>query len=178
VVTDRKDLSDKLRLLRMYGMTDKDHITIHGVNSRLDELQAAILRVKLRRLDAMNAARNRLAKRYRNELRQDLFRHQLVPRGAYSNYHVFVSRFLGDREALTRHLDAEGIQTNIYYPLPLHLQKANASLGYKRGDFPKAEELCRQVIALPLYPELADKVLTRIIRTINGFPRPVKRGAK
>jgi hypothetical protein len=170
VVTGDAELAERLRMLRMYGMVDKDHIVVDGINSRLDELQAAILRVKLPHLEAMNARRNEIARRYIAELRSDLFAHQRIPSGVVSNYHVFVARVRnGRREALMRYLDARGIQTNIYYVLPLHLQKATARFGGRVGDCPVAEAICGDVIALPLYPELSEDLLSQLIETINAF---------
>lgn len=169
VVTNNPELSDRLKLLRMYGMSDKDHIVINGVNSRLDELQAAILRVKLKHLDAMNLSRVRIAERYRRELRSDRFLHQSIPDQVVSNYHVFVSRFRGERAAFIRGMDAMQIQTNIYYLVPLHLQEANQFLGYNSGDLPVAEALCEAVVALPLFPELPQGTLSHIIQTINDW---------
>lgn len=169
VVTGDPKLAEQLRLLRMYGMTDKDQIIINGVNSRLDELQAAILRVKLPYLDKMNKRRRVIADRYRSELHPDLFIHQLIPDGVVSNYHVLVTRFNGDRQGLIAHLEGAEIQTNIYYSLPLHLQEANRFLGYHRGDLPATEQLCDEVIALPLYPELPEESLNAVIREINTF---------
>jgi dTDP-3-amino-2,3,6-trideoxy-4-keto-D-glucose/dTDP-3-amino-3,4,6-trideoxy-alpha-D-glucose/dTDP-2,6-dideoxy-D-kanosamine transaminase len=161
-------LAERIRLLRMYGMTDKDHIVIHGVNSRLDELQAAILRVKLKYLDGMNEARRRLADRYRAGLPTDLFTPQRIPDGAETNYHIYAARYHGDRAALIRRLDEAGIQTNIYYVVPLHLQAANRYLGLAPGSLPVVERLCREVIALPMYAELTmadqDRVLESITR--------------
>ncbi len=169
VVTNDKALADKIKLLRMYGMVDKDHIAINGVNSRLDELQAAILRVKLKYLDQMNAQRNVIADAYRKNLRADLFSHQTIERGVTSNYHVFPARFKKNRDAFTAYMDKAGIQTNVYYPLPLHLQEANRYLKKKKGDFPVAEKICTDIIALPMYPEM-DKALTeKIIKTINDY---------
>lgn len=167
VMTDRADLAERLRLLRMYGMVDKDHIVVHGVNSRLDELQAAILRVKLKYLDEMNASRRRIAARYRSELPADLFVEQGIPAGVETNYHVYPTRFSGDRDALIGRLDAEKVQTNVYYPLPLYLQEANRSLGMERGALPRVEALCERVMALPMYPELADETLDRVIEIIG-----------
>ncbi len=169
ICTDDPELAAKLKLMRMYGMVDKDHIAIHGINSRLDEMQAAILRAKLVHLDSMNHARNRIVARYRRELRSDLFRHQTVTAGAYSNYHVFVARFLGDRAAFIRHMESHDIQTNIYYVLPLHLQQATADLGMKSGSLPKVEALCTDVVSLTLYPELEDHVLDLVIAASNSF---------
>jgi len=172
VVTSNDDLNRKLRLMRMYGMVDKDHIESHGVNSRLDELQAAILRVKLRDLDDMNDRRNVLARRYRERLRADRWSFQKVDKSAYSNCHVFVARYKGDREALMAHLEANDIQTNIYYPIPLHLQGATRALGGREGDFPNVERLCREVVALPLYPEFPEALQARVIQAINAFESP------
>jgi dTDP-3-amino-2,3,6-trideoxy-4-keto-D-glucose/dTDP-3-amino-3,4,6-trideoxy-alpha-D-glucose/dTDP-2,6-dideoxy-D-kanosamine transaminase len=169
IVTNNAELSSRLKLLRMYGMRDKDHIVINGMNSRLDELQAAILRVKLKYLDAMNRSRNAIANRYRNELRSGLFVHQHIPDEVVSNYHVFVTRFRGDRAAFMRSLEARQIQTNVYYLVPLHLQEANRFLGYQRGDLPVAEELCEVAVSLPLYAELSGDTLSYIIQTINNW---------
>jgi len=161
-----------LRRLRMYGMTSKDHIVIHGVNSRLDELQAAILSVKLEHLDAMNARRRHIAQRYYSGAGDDLLRYQVIPPGVVSNYHVFVARVAGGRrDALVSFLEQRGIQTNVYYVVPLHLQEANRYLGYRRGDLPKVEQVCDEAIALPLYPELEDAKLDRIIDALNEFAR-------
>jgi dTDP-4-amino-4,6-dideoxygalactose transaminase len=169
VVTDDASLAERLRKMRMYGMVDKDHIAYHGVNSRLDELQAAILRAKLPALDTMNQQRRDIAGRYAAELSEGSFTFQRIPNDVISNYHVFVARYHGDREALIEHLDGLGIQTNIYYPLPLHLQEATRNLGYKSGSLPVAEHLCHEAIALTMYPELESGVLDMVIRAINAF---------
>lgn len=169
VITDDPALAQQLRKLRMYGMVDKDHIEFHGVNSRLDEIQAAILRVKLPALDDMNRKRRYIASRYENELSSNRFTFQTIPPGVVSNYHVFVARYHGDRAALIEHLENLGIQTNIYYLLPLHLQKATKNLGYGVGDFPTAEKLCEEAIALTMYPELDVATLNKVIDAINSY---------
>lgn len=169
IVTDCAATADRLKKLRMYGMVDKDHIAFHGINSRLDELQAAILRVKLPALDDMNSRRALIAQRYETELQKDKFTFQKIPTDAVSNYHVFVARYHGDRKALMDRLDEKGIQTNIYYLLPLHLQEATKNLGYKVGDFPVAEKLCNEAIAFTLYPELETMVLNMVINEINAI---------
>jgi dTDP-4-amino-4,6-dideoxygalactose transaminase len=167
VVTNNPELDRKLRLLRMYGMTDKDHIITHGVNSRLDEMQAAILRVKLRHLDAMNRRRNEIADRYRRELDPKLFIHQRIPAGAVSNFHVFTCRFQGDRARFMAAMDAREIQTNIYYVVPLHLQKAHVACGQKAGSLPVTEAVCQNALALTMYPELSEETLSLVIRAAN-----------
>ena len=164
------ELDRTLRLLRMYGMTSKDYIVTHGVNSRLDELQAAILCAKLAHLDAMNASRSRIAERYRREVRDGLLVHQAIPPGVISNVHVFAARVTGGRrDALVAFLEARAIQANVYYPVALHLQEANRALGYRPGDLPCAERLCTEAIALPMYPELPDRLLDRVIAALNEF---------
>jgi len=169
IVTNNKEYEEKLKLLRMYGMTDYNHIKINGINSRLDELQAAILRVKLRYLDEMNIKRNKVAEEYIKNLRADLFVHQSIHENIYCNYHQFVSRFLESRNDLITFLYSKDIQTNIYYVMPLHLQEANRYLGYKKGDFPYAEKLCDQVIALTMYSELPVELQHKVIGVINTF---------
>ena len=167
VVTNNTELDGKLRRLRMYGMTDKDHTVTHGVNSRLDELQAAILSVKLKHLDAMNRRRNEIAERYHRELDPRFFIHQRIPAGVVGNYHVFACRFRGDRAKFMAAMDAREIQTNIYYVLPLHLQKAHVASGQKAGSLPVAEAVCHDALALTMYPELPDETLTLVIRAAN-----------
>lgn len=169
VATNDPEIAQKIRLLRMYGMIDKDRIIINGINSRLDELQAAILKVKLKYLDEMNQLRNRIANEYKRKLNNQYFTFQYIPTNVFCNYHVFATKVNGNRNELVNYLESHQIQTNIYYLMPLHLQEAYKYLGYKKGDFPKAEWLCNEVIALPLYPELSDQKVDKIIKTINEF---------
>jgi dTDP-4-amino-4,6-dideoxygalactose transaminase len=171
VVTNDSILSAELKVIRNHGMRDKDICERPGVNSRLDELQAAILRAKLRRLDAMNSARAARARLYLDGLADGSFRHQQVTRGAETNWHIFQTRFLGDRDALVAYLDHRRIQTNVYYVIPHHLQPGLSHLGYRRGDFPNVETLCSQALALPLYPEIERKALETVIAAISAFGR-------
>ena len=171
VVTANRDLADRLRLLRNYGMVDKDHTITAGLNSRLDELQAAILRVKLKHLDEFNANRNRCARLYVRKLDETRFTHQRVADEVCSNDHVFAVRFRGDRVRLIKDLDEQGIQTNIYYLLPLHLQESLAYLGYRQGDYEVAESLCREVLALPMYSELSEATQDQVISAVNQAGR-------
>jgi dTDP-4-amino-4,6-dideoxygalactose transaminase len=169
VVTDDATLAERLRLRRCYGMVDKDHIAIPGVNSRLDELQAAILRVKLRHLDAMNAARRAIAARYAADVAPGTFAYQRVPASVTPNFHVFAAACRGEREPLVRHLDARGIQTNVYYPLPLYRQEAYRELCRDHRPLPRVEALCERIIALPLYPEMTAATQGEVIAALNGF---------
>ena len=169
VVTNKAELAEKIKLFRMYGMVDKDNIVVNGINSRLDEIQAAILRVKLKYLDAMNKRRNEIAACYISELRSDFIKYQTISKNVFSNYHIFNMRVEKKRNDLVEFLQKENIQTNIYYLVPLHLQKANKFLGYKEGSFPVTEKLCKEIIALPMYAELKQEHINKIISKINQF---------
>jgi len=169
VVTNNFEIASRIKLMRMYGMVDKDKIIINGINSRLDELQASILREKLKHLDEMNALRNRIAKKYREGIDERHFSFQHIPDKVFCNYHVFSMRIGGRRDEMMDYLEKCKIQANVYYQVPLHLQEANRYLGYSRGNLPKAEKLCGEIIALPMYPELTEQAVKKVIRTINLF---------
>lgn len=173
VVTNNTRLAEKIKLLRMYGMVDKDHIIINGVNSRLDELQAAVLRVKLRYLDEMNEKRNEIANEYKTKLEKFPFRFQKINENVYCNFHVFAVLAGNRRGSLIEYLNNHEIQSNIYYAIPLHRQEANRYLGYKTGDFPIAEAVCSEIMAFPMYPELPMKLLKRIISTTKRFSKNI-----
>ena len=177
IMTSSECLADRLRKLRMYGMVDKDRIHSNGVNSRLDELQASVLRVKLRHLEEMNENRREVAARYLEGLPRDRFTYQKIADGVVGNWHVFTAEVEGNRDELSSYLAERDIQTNIYYAMPLHLQKALSGLGYRKGDFPVAEELCGRIIALPLYPELPIEQQRIVIDAINEFSQRDDLGA-
>jgi len=161
VTTGRDDLAERVRLLRNYGQRVKYEHTCKGFNSRLDTLQAAILRVKLRGLDAANQSRRRAAARYDTLLAGgDL----VTPaRAAYAEhvYHLYVVQ-TPDRKALQSRLDAANIGHGIHYPIPVHLQPAFADLGYGVGSFPVAETLAPRIVSLPMFPEIQDHQLERV----------------
>ena len=169
IVTEDQELAQRLRMLRNHGMADKDTCLYSGVNSRLDEIQAAILRVKLHYLDEMNAARQVLADEYRQSLAADRFSFQVIRDDVVSNNHIMQVRYAGDRDGLLHHMDELGIQCNVYYATPHHLQPALEYLGYKAGDLPMVEGLCREVIALPLYPEMSLDEVSEVIAACKGF---------
>jgi dTDP-4-amino-4,6-dideoxygalactose transaminase len=168
VVTDVGEIAEKVRLLRNHGRRDKYEHLLQGFNYRIDTLQAAILRAKLAHLEEWNEARRRHAATYR-ELLSDL---GLVlpyePEHVRVVYHLFVIRLEG-RDALREHLKARGISTGIHYPIPLHLQPAYRYLGYKEGDFPISEKCARQVLSLPMYPELTQAQMEEVARAIREF---------
>jgi dTDP-4-amino-4,6-dideoxygalactose transaminase len=157
VTTNDSALDRQLRLLRSWGSVVKYHHEIQGYNSRLDTLQAAILGVKLRHLAGWNEARAKIAGWYRENLRDcaDLV---LPAEAAWCGrhvYHLFVVRFPAhDRDTIAKKLGEAGIQTVVHYPIPIHLQKAYAELGYKAGAFPNAEAAARSILSLPMFPEM------------------------
>lgn len=168
VVTDDEALAKKLRMLRVHGIERRYYHDLHGYNSRLDELQAAILRVKLPRLNSWNARRAQIAERYRAGLAGLPVE---LPITATGNSHVFhVFALLADRrDELQQFLAERGVPTLIYYPQPLHLQKVYADLGYKVGDFPVAESVSERILPLPMYPELTDEQADYVVSVIRQF---------
>jgi dTDP-4-amino-4,6-dideoxygalactose transaminase len=160
--------------LRVHGMEPKYHHHEVGLNSRLDALQAAVLRVKLRHLDAWTAARRAVADRYRNLFAShglDEFVKLPVERpGNFHVYNQFVVRVPATlRDDLRAFLTGRRIGTETYYPIPLHLQVCFASLGYKPGDFPHAEAAARETIALPIYPELTEEEQRYVVGSIRKY---------
>lgn len=170
VVTNNKDLAEEVRLLRNYGQKEKyKHLSL-GWNSRLDNLQAAILRVKLKKLKLWNAKRLKNAKIYNRFL---LGGPVITPK-IFPNYnhvfHLYVVR-VRQREKLARFLAEKGISTQMHYPIPIHLQPAYKDLGYKKGDFPVTEKLAEEILSLPMFPELKTREINYICQTIKSFYR-------
>jgi dTDP-4-amino-4,6-dideoxygalactose transaminase len=167
VVTNDKNLAEKIKQLRMYGESAR-YVSeeISGV-SRLDEMQAAILRAKLPYLSEWNKRRQEIAKLYESELENtgDL---RFIATSGKSCRHLFVIQ-TKKRMALQKYLANEGIGTAIHYPVPIHLTKSFKTLGYKAGDFPMAEKLSREVLSLPLFPELKDNEVYTVIKAIRKF---------
>ncbi len=172
VTTDDATLADRLKLLRVHGSRRKYEYEILGMNSRLDALQAAVLRVKLRHLGQWTAARQRNADRYRALFGDCGCNGSVVlpaaPPDREHIYNQFVIR-ARQRDKLREYLRRAGIPTEVYYPFPLHLQRAFAYLGYKQGDFPEAESACREVLALPIFPELTEGQQQAVVGAIADF---------
>ena len=168
VVTGDEALSKKLRMLRVHGIERRYFHDLHGFNSRLDEIQAAILRVKLPHLPAWNARRGEIARRFDAGLAGLPLE---LPAISPGNGHVFhVYAVLTDRrDDLAQFLSDNGVATIIYYPRPLHLQKVYDDLGLRDGDFPVAEAVSKRILPLPMYPELTDKQVDYITATIRRF---------
>lgn len=168
VVTSDDGLNVRIRLLRVHGSPKKYYHECLGYNSRLDEIQAAILRVKFKYLEKWNEARREKAALYTEAFKDlPLKTPYEAPYGRHV-YHLYVLA-TSKRDELLSYLKQKGIGCGVYYPLPLHLQPAYKGLGYSKGDFPVAEELCEQALALPLYPELEEEKQQYIIQAIREF---------
>jgi len=173
VVTDNPDLSEKVRLLRAHGSQPKYFHKWIGINSRLDTVQAAILLVKFKYLEKWTGERQSKAERYRllfQELLSSVDDIRL-PTVQYQNRHIFHQYVIRvrERDRLRKFLAAEGVGTDIYYPLPLHLQECYASLRYRRGDLPNSEKASEEVLALPIYPELTEDQQMAVVDRIKAF---------
>jgi dTDP-4-amino-4,6-dideoxygalactose transaminase len=169
VVSNSPEIAARIRTLRNHGQTGKYHSSEPGWNSRLDEIQAAILRVKLRHLSDWQQARRSNAAEYTRLLQQmPGVMPPLEPEGFEHVYHQYTIR-TEQRDALQHHLAARKIGSTIYYPHPLHLQPLYASLGHKAGDFPHAERAAKEVLSLPMYPELRKDQIARVVETIAEF---------
>jgi dTDP-4-amino-4,6-dideoxygalactose transaminase len=165
-------LTPRLRVLREHGSGSRYHYERLGFNSRLDEIQAAVLRVKLRHLSQWTIRRRARAAHYRELFArrglEDLVRTPVEPPGYEHAYNQFVIR-CSRRDELRTFLSRSGIPSEIYYPIPLHLQPAFADLGYREGQFPNAEAASREVLALPIYPELRDQQQEEVVGAIARF---------
>jgi dTDP-4-amino-4,6-dideoxygalactose transaminase len=168
VVTQSKTFASRLRLLRNYGQRKKYHHAIKGFNSRLDELQAAILRKKLNQLDRWNRKRRQLAKRYSTDLKGLPIVTPAEASWARHCFHLYVIR-VQKRNKLMNWLFRKGVQTQIHYPVPVHRQGAYRDLKISPGAFPEAEKACRQILSLPLYPELKNEEQEKVISAIRVF---------
>ncbi len=167
-------LAERLDILRVHGGKPKYFHSLIGGNFRIDELQAAVLNIKLRHLDEWTAGRQRNAAFYdRGFARADLGRAVQTPsppQGGRHIYNQYVIR-VRDRDLLRQHLTANGVGTEIYYPVPLHMQKCFAYLGHRSGEFPESERAAEETLALPIFPELTDTQLQYVIDTIAAFYR-------
>ena len=169
VVTNDKELADKVRALGNYGSDYKYHHIYQGTNSRLDEMQAAFLRVKLPQLDKWNTDRKRIAKRYLTEITNPQIILPVQPDAEYDHiYHVFVVR-CQQRDELEKYLGDNGIFTVKHYPIPMHLQPCYSELGLKEGDLPIAEEISKTVLSIPMYYGMTEEEISYVIEVLNNF---------
>jgi dTDP-4-amino-4,6-dideoxygalactose transaminase len=166
VTTSNPDYSRTIRMLRDWGQDRKYHHLLHGYNYRMEGFQGAILRVKLRHLERWTEARRSVVEQYNNLLADSGVETPTEMPWARHVYHVYTLR-TDDRDGLQAALQAEGIQTGIHYPVPVHLQPAYADPGYGRGAFPRSEEAAEQVLSLPLYPELSSQAIAEVAAAVK-----------
>jgi dTDP-4-amino-4,6-dideoxygalactose transaminase len=172
MTTNDPDMADRLKILHLHGSRTKYRYELLGMNSRLDAIQAAILRVKLKQLDAWTAGRRHNAERYVELFAEHGLQKWIKPPVAPTGYHHVYNQFTvraERRDGLRDHLLQRGIPTEIYYPYSLHLEPAFAGLGYKQGDFPVSEKACSEVISLSIFPELGEDNLRSTVRDIADF---------
>ncbi len=174
VVTDDDGLAEKVSILRVHGSNPKYYHSMIGINSRLDALQAAVLRTKMNYLDTWSGKRRENASLYNHMLEEkglsDFVVAPIIPEGYTHIFNQYVLR-VDRRNELREHLKNQDIGTEIYYPVPLHLQECFAYLGYKTGDFPVSEEAADTTLALPIYPELTDEMQEYVVDSIAAFYR-------
>ncbi|MBW1895682.1 MAG: DegT/DnrJ/EryC1/StrS family aminotransferase [Deltaproteobacteria bacterium] len=169
LTTNDEDIAKKVRMLRDHGQASKYYHGLEGYNGRLDAIQAGILRVKLKHLSEWTEKRRLHAIYYTDLLNQvDGIIAPQEASWARSVYHLYVIR-TREREHLKDHLDKAGIATGLHYPLPLHMQKAYAALGYQEGDFPVSERVAKEILSLPMFPELTQDQQITVVEKIKGF---------
>ncbi len=168
IVTDDKELADKVRVFRNYGSEKRYHNKVVGANSRLDELQAALLRVKLSHIEELTAERQALAKRYLERINNPLLISPKILNDTEPVWHQFVVR-CKKREELISYLDNLGIGTLIHYPIPPHLSEAYGYLGLREGELPVTEEYAKEVLSIPMYNGMTLEEQEEVINALNAF---------
>lgn len=168
MVTNNKEIADKVRALSNYGSTEKYVHKYQGVNSRLDEMQAAFLREKLRHMEEWTEERIRIAQKYYDGINNPKIILPVVGEGNKHVYHIFAIR-CKERDSLQVYLAERGIGTVIHYPIAMHMQEAFAELGFEKGAFPIAEEIAATELSLPLYIGMTDEEIDYVIEVINKF---------
>ena len=168
VVTNVSAYAERIKTLRNHGSTERYYHDEIGYNMRMDGFQGAILDMKLKYLSSWNARRKEIAARYQQEIVNSKIIMQAQPEWAESVYHLFVVT-TEDRAAFMAHLQDHHIAPALHYPVPCHLQKAYAHLGYKKGDCPNAEYLAEHCVSLPMFAELTDDEVSQVIETVNSY---------
>ena len=169
VITNSKSTADKLKILRNQGNRDRYYHSVLGYNNRMDTIQAAILKIKLKYLDSWNKARQGNAEYYNQQFKSVDIKTPFVPGYTTHIYQQYVLRLNCHNVKLIEYLKAKGIDARIFYPLPLHLQKCFKYLNYEKGDFPESEKAALRVVAIPVYPDLAREELDYIAGSIKEF---------
>ena len=167
VLTSNKKLSEKIRSLRMYGIKKNYYSELHGYNSRLDEVHASILNLKLKKLDKWILERRRIAEIYDSQLENIL----ITPKENKMNFHAYYVYVVRSplRDKIMENLKKSDIFLNISYPFPIHLMKGYKRFGYKLGDLPNTEKLAKEIFSLPMYPQLSNKDVLRVCSSIKSF---------
>lgn len=168
MITNSKVLANKVRILGNYGSDYKYHHIYQGNNSRLDELQAAFLRIKLLSLEMVNDYRRNIAQKYLDGIKNQEIELPHIAQGSIPVWHIFAIR-CKRRIELEKYLNYAGIETNKHYPIPIHLQECYKDLGYKKGDFPIAEEISETELSIPMYYGMTDEEIQYVIDTLNRF---------
>lgn len=168
IVTNNEKIADKIRMLRNYGSRRKYYNEIEGVNSRLDEMQAALLNVKLSYYIELRSEREKIAQKYLNEIKNPKIILPKIRKGAEHVWHLFVVQ-TENRDKLQNYLNENGIGTQIHYPIPPHLSEAYKYLGYKKGDFPITEKQANFVLSLPIYDGMTNEEAEYVIKAINDY---------
>ena len=169
ILTNNQAVAERLKIFRNQGNKEKYYHSVIGYNNRLDTLQAAILKVKLKYLDGWNKRRQENAEYFKQQLKGLPLKTPFVPAYTTHIYHQYILRLNGASQKLIEHLRAKGIDSRVYYPVPLHLQKCFKALGYKKGDFPESERACKETLAIPVYPDLTREEKDHIVSSIKGY---------
>lgn len=171
MTTDDDELAAKLRILRVHGMEPKYYHKLVGINSRLDALQAAVLKVKLKYLDQWNEARRSNAARYEELFAKAALEEVVTPKAHADCRHIFNQYTIrcAQRDELKAYLLQEGVGTEVYYPVPLHLQECFAFLGHKAGELPETERAAGECLSLPIYAELTEEAQRYVAKKITDF---------
>tara|TARA_Y100001970_G_C14227329_1_gene856484 strand:+ start:687 stop:1805 length:1119 start_codon:yes stop_codon:yes gene_type:complete len=165
IITKEKSIANKIKKIRNYGEKEKNKNEIFGVNSRLDELQAAILNVKIKYLDIWIEKRKKIASYYDDNLKSSKIETPVLSAKSNHSYHLYVVK-ISNRNLIKKKLAEKGISTSIHYPLPIHLQEAFSYLGYKKNQFPNSELLSQNSLSLPMYPELTKDEINIICKNL------------
>ncbi len=168
IITNDETIANEVRIFRNYGSEKRYYNKVVGANSRLDELQAGLLRVRLSHLKELTEEKERICQRYLGELNNKCFQLPQIRSGATHVWHQFVIR-CKDRERLIKYLDEKGVGTLIHYPIPPHLSDAYRYLGYKEGSFPITERYAKEVLSLPLYNGMSEEEQSYVIKRLNQF---------
>ena len=168
IITNSEEIAEKVRIFRNYGSEKRYYNKVVGTNSRLDEIQAGLLRVKLKHMERITREREKLGRRYLDEINNPLLVLPPIRSGATTVWHQFVIR-CSKRDSLLKYLDDKGIGTIIHYPIPTHLSEAYGYLNIKEGSLPTAELYANTVLSIPMYTGMLDDEQTRVIRALNEF---------